>query len=221
MACICLAAIYACESSYETGNGPLSYLRADHVDISVHQSLITSIERDDGVILTPTALRMKTETTDTVIRCILYYNQQSTESAIEMLKMTPVYLIHARQTLLKPSYHTDPVTLTSAWVSKNMRYLNISIGVLSGLTEEEGMTHNISLICDSVTTHGKGKTHAHITLAHDRMNIPEYYTKEINISLPLDNITGMRTSPTLHPDTITLYANTYKGMTRNTFAITK
>lgn len=218
---ICLAAISSCQKDYVSGEGSLSYLRADHVDISIHQSLITSIERDDGVMLTPTIQRMKAESTDTVIRCILYYNQRNAGAPIEMLKMTPVYVTHAIRPTLAHQYRTDPVTLTNAWVSKNMRYLNIGIGVLSGITEEEGMTHNLSLVCDSVTNHSNGKKHAHITLAHDRRNMPEYYTREINISLPLDNVNGLNTKSTLRPDTITLYVNTYKGMMRNTFAIAR
>ena len=100
---------------------------------------------------------------------------------------------------------TDPVHLESAWLSKNRRYLNLRLRLLTGATADEEAVHTIGLVPDSLTSTPQ---HAHLLFYHDQGGKPEYYSQVAIASIPLY---------LLKTDTITLKINTYDGVVERTF----
>ena len=195
-----LSFLVSCEyTGYETGDGRYSYMRADYADVTIEQGKVVSIVTDEDQSLMVPSSFAYSERKDTMMRCLLYYKSSVGEQGIQVIAQKSVALLIPLKWQGQEKAQTDPLTLTAVWTSANRRYINMQLGIKTGSSEAEAR-QSLALRCDSVSTYGKGAVW--LTLCHDQDNIPQYYTKELLFSIPL-NVT---------PDTIQLKINTYSGM---------
>ena len=121
--------LQACKSEpYDTGDGNLSYMKAEMCDIHASDSYVTKIVTDDDVEL-PFAqgLRINYSVADTVVRSMLYYNEIPTEP-ISIQSSVEVKVIDAADTL-----KFNRAYILSRWESRNKKYINFHI------TEKQGV----------------------------------------------------------------------------------
>lgn len=212
---LCLAAVIAActHDSYETGDGSLSYMRADFADITVSNNLLTDIRLDDDShLIPPSNVRVNSAAAnDTVMRYLLYYNKKSNDEAIELLKTTPVSVVKPHDKAEIDEMKTDPLKLTSAYLSANRRYLNLQLGLMTGNTINTESRQKVQFVTDSLHIDGRGAIY--LTLYHDQAGIEQYYTEDVYASLPLNALVA----DAAQPDTIHLTVNTYSGTVTKTF----
>ena len=111
---------------------------------------------------------------------------------------------------MKEKVKTDPLTLESIWISKNKRYLNASVYLKVGSTDDEEAIHKMGVVCDTIMAHADSTRTLHLRLYHDQGGVPEYYSQRTYFSLPLSE---------LHADSIRFSINTYKGEVVKTLKI--
>ena len=197
----------SCEyTPYETGEGTYSNLHAEYVDMTVHQGVVTSIVTDNSENLFVPSSFSYSEKKDTMVRRLLYYNKESDDAPIQVVGQKNVSLVLPLKWIGQEKAPTDPLTMTAVWMSANKRYLNMQVGLKVGSSEADA-GQALILRCDSVSTYGKGAIW--LTLCHDQGNMPEYYTKEVLMSV----------STKVLPDTIYFDAYTYSG--KKTWTIIK
>ena len=210
------ALITACTTSdYDTGDGKLSYFRADFVDIYTNsKSYFVNAMTDDGdslVFANPISAKWAS-TPDSAYRALLYYinkveNQPQPRVAYSVLvpKLRPIKNVK--------TMYNDPVKMESAWRSKNGRYVNLCVGLVTGTNEGDDTKHAMGMVCDTLVVNDDGQKHLHLRLYHYRNGMPEYYTTKVYFSIPLKNNpyhlgTG---------DSLSLSVNTYDGWVTKTF----
>ena len=120
--------LLACKNEmYDTGDGELSYMKAEMCDITAHDYYVTSIITDDDVSLPfTTGLALADAPSDTMIRRMLYYTQVPSEP-ISIMSTVKVEIVDAADTL---SFNKS--NIVSRWESKNKKYINFQISEKQG-----------------------------------------------------------------------------------------
>lgn len=183
--------------TYETGDGKYSYLRADFVEAhTIAEKTIDQAVTDDGehLLLIPYATAAWAVKPDTVYRALLYYDCRPGQS------VTPVSLM--RVLVLRPQVAdefdgdlpTDPLTLESAWIGKDRKYLNLSLILKTGSTDDQETMQSVALVKEGDHT---------LRLLHDQGGVPEYYSTRVYASIPL--------SVDLLSEPLRLLVRTYQG----------
>lgn len=122
--------LQACKSEpYDTGDGSLSYMKAEMCDIHASNSCVTKILTDEDVELPfPKGLRLNViNAGDTVVRCMLYYNEIPSEP-ISIQSSIEVKVIDAADTL-----KFNRAYILSRWESRNKKYINFRIAEKQGV----------------------------------------------------------------------------------------
>ena len=205
-ALVSLLIVSACEHDfYETGDSELSYLHTDFVEARTNElSAFASATTDDGTQLTlkPAVKEQWAKRPDTTYRALLYYNK--VENGItSSFAISPVAVLRPRLALDVPIVYTDPVGFESLWISKNHKYLNLTLNLKTGKTEDEKAVQTLAIVCDSIKEMPSGGRSFYLRLYHHQNGVPEYYSRRVFTSIPL---TGFK-----QQDSIYLNINTYKG----------
>lgn len=189
-----LAALLAACShdAYDTGDGALSYMRADFVEAETDaSSSIAAVLTDDGERLMLTR-RVKADWAskpDTAYRALLYYNKVETDDAMFMAE--PVAMSRVLTPVIKPAgaftggMKTDPVVFVSSWKSGGNRFINFDLKVKTASLDGEGKGHTIGMACENVEQKADGRHVINLRLYHDRADMPEYYSSQLYLSVPL------------------------------------
>lgn len=196
-----LAALLAAScttETYDSGNGKYSYLLAEFAEVHTAEAKLADYAVNDAgrhiTFASPLAVRWA-DTPDTLYRALLYYN--NTPAASEPLAALQVYVLNPLEKDSVSSTATDPVTLESTWQSENGRWLNLSLLVKTGKSEDENAFQSIGMMSsldeDSLL---------HLTLLHDQGAVPQYYTTRVYVSVPLDDTVQLP---------LRLTVNTYEG----------
>lgn len=208
-----IALLSSCKNdSYDAGEGTLSYLHADYADVTIQNGTVTSAVTDDDV-----SLIMPADTKygdgaakDTVVRRLLYYTMHENSEPVTLKKTIPVAVVLPHDTSEIKPVLTDPVKLTSAWLSKNHKYINLQLGLMVGSNSDDAAKQMLGIVCDSVSTVGKGSIF--LSLYHDQAGFEQYYTEDVYLSIPTSRVVpvikGHSVSSVL-PDTINVTVNTY------------
>ena len=204
-----LSLLTACTiDSYEKGEGEYSLLTANLVEAHVSSDKrVDFVDTDEGERLTmqPPATAKWIQTADTIYRALLYYNKVE-EGKAQMVSCSRVgVLMPLAKDSLKEGMKTDPIHLESAWLSKNRKWLNLRLRLMTGSTSDEKAMQAIALVHDSTNSTA---THAILQLYHDQGGQPEYYSAMTYASIPLSEVEA---------DTLTLTVNTYDGPLHRTF----
>ena len=178
------------KDAYEKGEGKYSLMRGDFAEAIVNSSKqVTGIITDDGdefTLTVPYTAKWVT-TADTTYRCMLYYNKMADKAEVLSMGQVPCVGI----TPLSKFDHrlvTDPVKFESTWMSKSGRYLNLSLLLKTGVTDDSTAVQNLAIVSDTVITHPDNKRIRHLILHHDQANVPEYYSTPVYISIPTQRI---------------------------------
>ena len=203
------------QDAYEKGEGEYSLMRADFIEAHANgQKEIDRITTDDGdqYSVTKTFTTKWVTTADSTYRCILYYNkveEGSGKYSVEPISIgqVPCPKITPLTELEKPM-KTDPVKFESAWLSKTGKYLNLSLYLMTGTTDDEDASQTLHVVQDTIMTNPDATRTSHLRLYHDQGGIPEYYSTQVYASILTSQI---------DVDSVSLTINTYKGLVTKTF----
>lgn len=201
-------------TSYEEGDSRLSYLRTDFADATTDsQGRLSAATTDDGVSLTFTR-PMQTSwsnAADSLCRVLLNYNMYangSDSNVVEPLAAKIVYTLQPAKPSVQTQAATDPVSLVSAWKSKNGNYVNLRLGLKTGKASGDDQRQSIGLALDSTVT-SDGSTTYCLRFLHSQGGVPEYYTTDAYVSIPIKQMTtGSK---------VRLSLNTYNGWVTREF----
>jgi len=201
------------QDSYETGEGEYSQLRADLVDVHVDKDrMVDYVLTDDGDslrTLSPFTVKW-IEKSDTIYRALLYYNLN--DGAVEGFSMGQVLVPFIKPLdRFKGGMKTDAVHLTSLWQARNGRYLNLRLRVMTGVEDGKKMEGQVfGCAEDTLIVHPDGLRTLHLRLYHDQGGQPEYYSRDVYLSVPLYGVEA---------DTIVMRMQTYEGLVSKTMAL--
>lgn len=201
-------------TSYEEGDSKLSYLRTDFADATTDsQGRLSAATTDDGVSLTFTR-PMQTSwsnAADSLCRVLLNYNMYANgadSNVVEPLAAKIVYTLQPAKPSVQTQAATDPVSLVSAWKSKNGNYVNLRLGLKTGKASGDDHRQSIGLALDSTVT-SDGSTTYCLRFLHSQGGVPEYYTTDAYVSIPIKQMTtGSK---------VRLSLNTYNGWVTREF----
>lgn len=201
-------------TSYEEGDSKLSYLRTDFADATTDsQGRLSAATTDDGVSLTFTR-PMQTSwsnAADSLCRVLLNYNMYANgadSNVVEPLAAKIVYTLQPAKPSVQTQAATDPVSLVSAWKSKNGNYVNLRLGLKTGKASGDDQMQSIGLALDSTVT-SDGSTTYCLRFLHSQGGVPEYYTTDAYVSIPIKQMTtGSK---------VRLSLNTYNGWVTREF----
>ena len=208
LAAAMLTALWSCkEDVYETGDGDLSYLRADFaMAYTDSQAAFFRAETDEGNQLSfskPYATKWAT-VADSVYRALVYYNNKVEDGKVEVVVATQVLTVWPMQRERLKKLITDPVHCESAWLSKDAAFLNLGLRLKTGTPDQVDARQSVGVLRDTVVTHPSGHRLHEFTLFHDQNGVPEYYSSQLWVSLRLSDMEKA--------DTVVLHVNTYDGM---------
>ena len=201
-------------TSYEEGDSKLSYLRTDFADATTDsQGRLSAATTDDGVSLTFTR-PMQTSwsnAADSLCRVLLNYNMYANgadSNVVEPLAAKIVYTLQPAKPSVQTQAATDTVSLVSAWKSKNGNYVNLRLGLKTGKASGDDQRQSIGLALDSTVT-SDGSTTYCLRFLHSQGGVPEYYTTDAYVSIPIKQMTtGSK---------VRLSLNTYNGWVTREF----
>ena len=200
-----LSTLISCtQDAYEKGEGEYSLLRGDFVEAVVNSNKqVAKIITDDGdeMLVTSPYTAKWIAKADTTYRCMLYYNKVDGKAEVVSMGQVPCAAIMPLSKFEK-ELKTDPVKFESTWMSKTGRYLNLSIQVKSGVTDDTTAVQSLAIVSDTLITHPDGKQIRSLILHHDQGNVPQYYSTQVYISIPTNRIDA---------DSVRISINSYDG----------
>ena len=192
------------KDAYEKGEGEYSLLRGDFAEAVVNSNKqVAKIITDDGdeMLVTSPYTAKWIAKADTTYRCMLYYNKVEGKAEVVSMGQVPCAAIVPLSKFEK-ELKTDPVKFESTWMSKTGRYLNLSIQVKSGVTDDTTAVQSLAIVSDTLITHSDGKQIRNLILHHDQGNVPEYYSTQVYVSIPTNRIDA---------DSVRISINSYDG----------
>ena len=189
---------------YDKGEGKYSLLRGDFAEAVVNSNQqVTKIVTDDGDELSLTApyTAKWVSKADTTYRCMLYYNKVDNQAEVVSMGQVPCANSALLSDFDKPLL-TDPVKFESTWMSKTGKYLNLSLQLKTGVTDDSTAAQSLAIISDTLVKHADGKQIRHLILYHDQGNVPEYYSTKVYLSIPTNRIDA---------DSVRISINSYDG----------
>lgn len=233
----CIAAVgmgcafSACSNEgYDTGDGAMSYLTAEFVDAATNkEARFQTAETDGGVILTLTpAIKADwASTADSTYRALLYYKVEKgapiagEASLIGEARAVPVsiqrVLVPAVADLRKAAkpLPADPLTVETAWTSKNGRYINLGIKLKTGTADGKTEAQSIGVAYTGSEAKADGTWLHRLRLVHAQNGVPEYYSASAYVSIPLRRLPF----DAKKGDEIVVSAATYDGETERSFIL--
>lgn len=215
-------AVSACSSdAYDTGDGSLSYMRADFVKaFADHDGKFTAAITDDDLSLTlQPAIAAGWSAPDTVCRALLYYDaaqlsESAREAAVRPVAIGRVLMPKVvNRSALAADLPTDPVVMETAWRSNNHKYINLGLQLKTGTTDGNVAAQAIGWIYTGSTPIDGGAQRHSFMLAHSQNGVPQYYSTPLYVSLSLDELPVKLGDG----DEIEVSVNTYKGVVSRTF----
>lgn len=204
---VALLLLVSCtQDNYDKGEGEYSLMRADFVEAHVgSDKRVDYVVTDDGDSLAaePRFTTKSIGTADTTYRAILYYNKVKNNAGkmiAEAKSMSLVPTLNAQSST--SDLKKDPVKFESLWTARNLRYVNVGIILMTGKPDEEDIHQTLGLVCDTVIQHEDGRQTACYSLIHDQGGVPEYYSQQCYLSIPVRSIEA---------DSLRLTLQTYEG----------
>ncbi len=185
------SALYCgCSSeTYDTGDGSLSYMRADFVEAQTDaNAAVVSATLDDGttLLLVPSAKADWIKAKDSLYRALLYYNKVEDKSSVVPVAVSQVLVpnvVSGNNSLA--IYPADPVNLETAWMSRNKRYLNLGIYIKIGTKDGSYGTQALGFLHYGTVEQEDGSTLYKVRLVHSQNGVPEYYSTQVYMSIPI------------------------------------
>lgn len=205
------------QDAYDKGEGEYSLLRADFVEAHTNsQKQVDYVVTDNGekFPMVETFTTKWITKADTLYRCVFYYNkveQGKGTYAAEVVSVGQVPCpVVTPLSELEVVMKTDPVKFESAWMSKTGKYINLSLYLMTGSTDDEDATHHLGVVQDTVMVNPDQTRTSYLRFFHDQSGIPEYYSTQVYASILTKSIDA---------DSVRISINTYKGIVTKTFAL--
>ena len=216
--CCIICMIGGCtQDAYDKGEGRYSLMRADFVEANSNaQKEIERITTDDGDILSASKpFKAKfVNTPDSVYRCVLYYNKVKDGNSQDVFEPISIGQVACPKIIplaeLDKEMKTDPVKFESAWMSKSGRYINLSLYLMTGSSEDEEAKHTLRIVQDTIVTNPDATRTSYLRIYHDQGGVPEYYSTQVYLSI---------ITPGIPADSVRIQIPTYKGMTEKSFSL--
>ncbi len=197
---------------YDTGDGKLSYMRADFAE--AHSNAVGSLDyadTDEGQrVYFPSAVQAKwAVTADSLYRVLVYYDATEEKTTNKVHSLMQLVTLTPKPASEVKEQHTDPVKVESAWVSANGKYINLGLRLMTGATDDDTLKQTVGVLLDEKTEREDHTHHYQLTFLHNQNGVPEYYSALVYISIPTANMDA--------GDGITLRINTYDGWEERTF----
>lgn len=207
LAMVALATLASCEQdNYDKGEGNYSRLTADFVEAHTNDDTMFDYvitDNGDSLCLTIPVETSWAKKPDSLYRAMLYYNKVEGNKAeiVAIGQMSTLGFIPADSV---KEMKTDPVGFESAWTSKSKRYINLALTLRVGTVTDQSIKHKLFLIADSLVTKtaADNATTLHLTLYHDKGDIPEYFTQKYYFSIPTSGLKAF------NPDSMSIHINT-------------
>lgn len=215
-----LSATGCSQDSYQKGEGQYSLMQADLVEaFTTRSATIERVATDDGEQLrleTPYSDRWAS-TPDSVYRAVLYYNKveaTGSETVVRVVRLGQVLTPGIHQpAYFKEGVRTDPVRVESVWLSRSGKYLNMTLLLMTGSSnDDEQKRQVIGMAADTTIVHADGTATCCLRLYHNQAGVPENYTQRTVVSVPVASVKA---------DSVQLTVNTYEGLVRHTLMLRK
>lgn len=209
-----VVAVASCRNDgYDTGDGKYSYLTAEfallHTDAS---GVVTRASLDDDTplqVMTPFTADWA-QKGDTVYRALIYYDKvDSSTEPVNVRGVAQIPVLRAVPADAVRQMPTDPVDVESVWVSKNRKFVNVSLLLKSGSTSVDNR-QSVGVVLSGESIGADGRRCVTLQLCHAQNSVPEYYTVQQYVSID----TAM-----LGADVVELHVNTYNGEVVKTVCI--
>ena len=205
------------QDGYDKGEGQYSYLRGDFVEAQIGADKnMVSLLTDEGETLPlsqPYTAKWITRS-DTVYRCMLYYNKvrdSKGQTVAEPISVGEVPCpVITPLSELEVEMKTDPVKFESVWMSKTGKYINLSFALKTGTTEDDEAIHTLRVVQDTIMTNPDGSRTSYLRLFHDQGGVPDYYSTQVYASIITSEISA---------DSVRITINTYKGIVEKSFLL--
>lgn len=204
-------------NSYDSGDGELSYMRADFTEahtVAPKQLDYAVTDEGDKVVFASRYGCDWASKTDTTYRALVYYNKVdgANEASVVAVSSVPVLRFStAAKDNPTESKCMDPVVFESAWLSKNGKWLNIGFAIKTGKADTNDVTQRLGCFCDEVKTLENGSKEYHLSLYHAQNGVPEYYSSRLFASIPTEGMSA--------GDKIVLQIMSYNGLVKKEFSL--
>lgn len=216
---LCFLAFACTSEDYETGDGTYSYLSADFADLHTDaDAKVVSAMTDGGdSLLFSRAFESKQlKTPDSTYRALLYYYKKVIDGKVEPYGLKAVSVPIVKMTSrLKGEMKTDPVSLQSAWMSQNNRYVNLTLVLKTGQPDEKDAVQTVGMMCDTVMQQTDGTQLMKLRFYHDQGKVPQYYSTTVYMSLAF----GRLPVKVNEGDQLEISVNTYDGERQLNFTV--
>ncbi|MBR5654668.1 MAG: hypothetical protein IKX22_11390 [Prevotella sp.] len=212
--CALLLAAACTTRDYETGDGKLSFLRADFgVAHSDAVGSLDYVDTDEGQrVFFPMAIQADwAVTADSLYRVLTYYDATETATTSKVHRLIQLVTVKPKPAEEVKEQFTDPVKVESAWMSPNGKYLNLGLRLMTGSTDDEELHQTVGVLLDEETERDDHTHQYRWTFFHNQNGVPEYYSTLVYISIATADLQA--------GDGITLRINTYDGWEERTFEI--
>lgn len=222
LCCLLLLPTSCKQDNYDSGEGQLSMLTADFAELQVEgDTLVRSLTTDDDRHLTLTQPQRLSWTSrpDTTYRALAYYKlSHGNDLQVEPYAFSQVSVGRP----LRPERFTqgvrqDPMSVESVWISKNRRWLNLSLLLKVGATQQQQSGHILGLVRDTLLCRPVAEGSADsvrtlcLRLHHEQNGVPEHYTQRFYVSMPFASLEGA--------DTLRLSFHAYEGQVVKTLPL--
>lgn len=208
--------------TYDTGDGALSGMRADFVEARTDAyANMVSIETDDGaqLRLAPPVAAEWASKPDTVYRALFYYNPGDDGQGAATAEPLAVQQVLVPEITdaddVEGGVKTDPVTLETAWMSRNGKYINLGLLVKAGTADGKQDPQTVGIVYEGTEQRADGTKLISLRLYHDQAGVPEYYSVGTYVSIAIPRLPGQLSAG----DEVSIGVETYDGTVTRTFEI--
>lgn len=202
-----LLSVACTNDGYDTGDGNLSYIKAEFVLLATNaDGTVDKATTDDSATLQMENPFKQTwaERPDTVYRALLYYDTTDNGAPVKARSVRQVPVVGLVDSERVKDFNDSPLGVESVWMAHNASFANLSLLLKTGKADQDDMRQTIALVADSVYTDTDGKRHLALRLLHDQGNVPQYYTTTQYVSIGRATFDGA--------DSLDIRLNTYEGV---------
>ena len=184
-----LAAMSCKDEEYDTGDGDLSYLKADFGFVFTNkEKKCYGAETDEGekLVFTEEKEQGWASVPDSSYRALIYYKyNKEKNSNVDLWTLVQVFSVSPLNHSKLKEKRTDPLLFESAWLSRNNKYLNLGLFVKTGVAGEKETKRTIGMISDTLLINPDGHNRHEFTLFHSQNGVSEYYSSRLWLTVNL------------------------------------